>query len=166
MMCRLADEFTGDVLEQVLQIDFLLIRGSEAGTSLLSDECHDRDVVELGVVKAVEKMDGARSRGRIAKAHLAGEFGVSRGHKGRHFLVTDLHVFHEILGFFQGHVEAADTVARIAINAFEPPFRQPVPDKFADIHTHGFSNSAAAGNQYPTRKRTDLSQRGTIKNVA
>ena len=58
---RHLDELVGDVLEQRLKIDFLLVIAAESGTGLLPDNRHHRLVVELGVVQAVEEVDGARS---------------------------------------------------------------------------------------------------------
>jgi hypothetical protein len=75
-----------------------------------------------------------RAGSRIAKPDLAGKFCVRGRHKSRHFLVTNLHVFHGVPSFFQCSVEAADAISRIAINSPQPPFGQPSPNKLADIH--------------------------------
>jgi hypothetical protein len=49
-----------DVLKQRDEVDFLEVVASERGSVLLSDDCEDGLVVELGVVEAVEQMDRAR----------------------------------------------------------------------------------------------------------
>lgn len=91
-------------------------------------------MVHLGVVQPVQQMDRSRAGSRIAKPDLAGKFCVRGRHKSRHFLVTNLHVFHGVPSFFQCNVEAADAISRIAINSPQPPFGQPSPNKLADIH--------------------------------
>ena len=63
---------------------------------------------------------------RVAKADLAGELGMARGHESRHFFVAHLDVV-QILGLFQRHVVTAHPVARVAVDAVEAPFLQTVP---------------------------------------
>ena len=58
--------FVGDVAEQRDQLDLLLIMSAQCGSRLLA---HDRDhrlMVELGVVQAIQKMDGAGTGSRHA----------------------------------------------------------------------------------------------------
>ena len=86
----LLDERAGDVLEQARQIDFLLIVAADRVARLLAGDGEHRHVVEPRVVEAGDQMRCARPRGRDADAELAGEFGVGRGHEGRHFLVSRL----------------------------------------------------------------------------
>ena len=50
--------------------------------------------------------------------------------------MADLDVLHKAFGLFQRHVQTADAVAGIAVNALEAPFRQTVPNEFADVHAH------------------------------
>ncbi len=102
----------------------------------MADQRNHRHMVELGVVKAIQQMNRARTGRRVAKAHLARELGVRRRHKGRHLLVADLDIFHKILGLLQGYIQAADAVARITVDPLEPPFRQSPPNEFADIPAH------------------------------
>ena len=123
-------------LKRYLQVDLLLIGGAESRARLLPNQCHHRHMVELGVVETVEEMNGTGTGGCEAKTGLPGEFRVRRCHEGRHFLVADLYVFHKSFGLFQGYIETADTVTRIAIDAFKAPFRQTLPDEFADVHAH------------------------------
>ena len=87
-------------------------------------------------------MDRAGPGGGIAKADLAGEFGVSRRHEGGHLLVPDLDVLQIVFGLLQRHVQAADAVAGIAIDALKAPFLQAMPYEFADIHPHGVLRKA------------------------
>ena len=80
----------GDVLEQRLQIDLLLVAAAERGARLLADDRDDRLMVELRVVEAVQEMDRARAGGRHADADLAGELRVGAGHERGHLLVAHL----------------------------------------------------------------------------
>ncbi len=57
---------------------------------LLTDDRHDRLVVELGVIQAVEQVDRAGAGGRQADPDLAGELGVRAGHERGHLLMADL----------------------------------------------------------------------------
>ena len=61
----------GDVLEQAEQVDFLLVGAAHGAAAGLPDDRDHRDVVELGVVQAVEQVDRARARGRHADADVA-----------------------------------------------------------------------------------------------
>jgi hypothetical protein len=88
----------GDVLEQRDQVDLLLVVAAERRARLLADDRHHRLVVELGVVQAVEQVDGARAGGRQAHADLAGELGVRAGHEGGQFLVARLHELRSLAG--------------------------------------------------------------------
>ena len=130
------DEIAGDVLEQRLQIDFLLIMRAKSGSRLLADDGDHRHVIHLRVIQAVQQMDRARPRRRVAKPDLAGELGVRGRHEGGHLLMPHLDVLHFVLGPFQRHVEAADAIAGIAVDALQAPLVQPVPDELADVHRH------------------------------
>ena len=113
----------GDILKQVLQIDFLLVAGAEAAPRLLANQRDDGHMIHLGIVKPVQKMDRAWPGSRVAQADLAGELGMRRRHEGRHLFVTDLNVLHLLLGFFQRDVESADAVSGISVNASSIPIR-------------------------------------------
>ena len=56
------DVLVGDVLEQGREVDLLLVVAAEAGARLLADDRDHRLVVELGVIEAVEKVDGSGAR--------------------------------------------------------------------------------------------------------
>ena len=49
--------FAGDVLEEHLQVDLLLIAAADRAAGLLPDDRHHRLMIEPGVVEPVEKMD-------------------------------------------------------------------------------------------------------------
>jgi len=54
-------ELVGDILEQALKVDLLLVVPAESGSGLLADDRQDRLVVELGVVQPVQQMGRAGS---------------------------------------------------------------------------------------------------------
>jgi hypothetical protein len=68
-------------------------------------------MIHLGVVEAVEQVDGAGTGRRQADADLAGELGVRAGHQGRHFLVAHLDEAQAIGRALQGAEDAVDPVA-------------------------------------------------------
>ena len=124
----------GDVLKQVLQIDFLLIAGAESGSRLLAYECDDGHVIHLGIVEPVQEMDRTGPGRRVAQADLTGEFRVRRGHKGCHLLVPDLNIFHAFPGLLERHIETSDTVSGIPVDPLQAPCGQSMPNEFADVH--------------------------------
>ena len=54
--------------------------------------------------------------------------------------MAHLHIFHHIFRLLQRNVQAADAIARVAVDAFKSPLRKPMPNEFADIFGHDFSN--------------------------
>jgi hypothetical protein len=69
------------VLEQVQQVDLLLIVAPQRRAGLLADDRQHRLVVELGVVEAIEEMDGAGPGGHQADADLTRELGMGQAMK-------------------------------------------------------------------------------------
>ena len=122
------------VLEEILQVDFLLVVRAERRASLLADDRDDWNVVGLGVVETRQQMDRTWTRGRVAKSDPTGELGMGRCHEGRHLLVANLHILHLVLGFLERHVETADTVAGIAVDPRQVPLDEALPDEFAYVH--------------------------------
>lgn len=131
--------FMGHVLEEGTEIDFLLIVSPHGEAGRLSDNRHDRLVIHLGVVEAVEQMDGPRPGGGHAQAHLTGELGVGTGHEGRHLLVTGLDEADGI-GFvrlaLQGSHQAVDAITGKAVDASYAPLLQPIDHEIADRAGH------------------------------
>src|SRR5204862_484213 len=80
----------GDVLEERRQVDLLLVVAAQRRHGLLADDRDDGLVVELGVVEAVQEVDGAWAGGGDTDADLTGELRVAAGHERRHLLVPDL----------------------------------------------------------------------------
>ena len=48
------DEFAGDVLEQRVEVDLLLVMTAQSRSSLLPHDCHHGLMVELGVIQPVQ----------------------------------------------------------------------------------------------------------------
>src|SRR5205814_1716812 len=71
-------------------IDLLLIVAAQRRHRLLADDRHDRLVVELGVVEAVQQMDRSGPGRGDADADLAGELRVATRHERGHLLVARL----------------------------------------------------------------------------
>ena len=119
-----------------LQVDFLLVVGAESSAGLLAYDSNHRNVIGFGVVKAGQQMDRAWTRGRVTEARLAGELRVRGGHEGRHLLMAHLNIIHEALGFLERYVEAANTIARIAVDARQSPLCEAIPNKLRDVLRH------------------------------
>ena len=115
------------VSEQSDMIDILLGAGLyQVMIGQAGDRQHRRPV-ELGVIKPVQQMDAARTRGREATPDFAGPFGVGAGHEGGALLMADLDKADTILAGPQRFHDAIDTVARQAEDEIHAP-----GDKFLD----------------------------------
>ena len=124
----------GDVLEEVLQVDFLLVVAADRRARLLADDGEDRLVVEAGIVKPVQEMDRAGTGGGQADADLAGPFGVGAGHEGRFLLVPGLDEFDRVLPVAaEGRDDAADAVAGEAVDALDAPFLEAGENEIGDL---------------------------------
>ena len=114
----------GDVLEEHLQVDLLLVGGAERHAFLLADDREDGRVVELGVVEAVQQVDRTRAGGGDAAAELVGELRVPAGHEGRHLLVARLDELGVAVSAVEGPEEAVDPVAGVAVHAVDARLAQ------------------------------------------
>ena len=147
------DKGARHVLQKRLKINVLLVMRPHRGPRLLADQRDHRHVVAPGVVKTVEQVDRAGPRGRHAQPDLARELGMGRGAKPRHLLVPDLHevdagrvrvIPRFLLHPVQRADQAADSVARIAVDAARAPMMKPFPDEIRDRVRHaGFPPLAA-----------------------
>src|SRR4051794_1128074 len=81
-------------------------------------------------------MRGAGSRGRDADAELAREFGIGRGHEGRHFLVARLDERDLILLAPQRAEHSVDAVTGVAEYLRDAPGQQALDDKISDGSAH------------------------------
>jgi hypothetical protein len=74
--------FAGDIFEERLKIDFLLVLAADGGGRGLANDCDDGLVVHLGVVKTVQKVNRAGATGGHADTYGAGELCVGASHEG------------------------------------------------------------------------------------
>ena len=128
------------VLEDALQVEVLLVMRPDGRARLLPDERQHRLVIELRVVKPVQKVESARPLRREAHADLARELGMADGHEPGHFLVTNLHQLDRALQASQRAHEPADTVAGIAEHSAHAPGMQAPPDEISNRLGHGASS--------------------------
>jgi len=155
------DVVGGDVLEQAQQVDLLLVITAHRAARGLPDDGHDRHVVELGVVQAVEQVDRTRPGGGQADSHLAGELGVADRLEGGHLLVPGLGEGRLVIGVPEGRDDAINAVARVAEHAFHPPLAQAGQQVVGDGLTHGALLGWQDGGALVAR-RCDGSQRGRV----
>ena len=132
--CRL--DVLGDVLEQDLEVDLLLVVRAERHALLLADDREDGMMVELRVVEAVQQVDRAGARGRDADADLAGELRVPARHERRHLLVPRLDELRVAFRAVERPEESVDPVARIAVDAVNAPLAQALEDVVGDELSH------------------------------
>jgi hypothetical protein len=81
----------------------------------------DRRAVELGIVKAIQEMNAARTGSGEAAAKPAGIFGVGAGHKSRRLLMPHLDEADGIGTFPQGLHDAVDPIAGDSKNCIDTP---------------------------------------------
>jgi hypothetical protein len=126
----------GDVLEQAVQVDLLLVcRAQHAGLLHAGDRQH-RGVVEFGVVEPVEQVDAARPGGRQAHPDPAGRLGVGRGHEGRRLLVVHQHE-PDLVGLAaQPFHDPVDAVPGYAVDGVDAPLGKPGDHGFGCDLTH------------------------------
>lgn len=125
-LCR-ADhglDIGGNVLEQALQIDFLLVVAAQRGSRLLADDGQHRLMIHARVVEPVQQVDRARPRGGEAHPDLSGELGVGAGHEGRHLLVAHADIVECLGAPAHGAHDPVDAIAGVAEDALHPPLAQ------------------------------------------
>src|SRR5881409_3367711 len=93
-------------------------------------------MIELRVVKTVEKVNRSRSGCCHADAGLAGEFRVCAGHECGHLLVAHLDEIDFAFGALERAHDAVDSVAGVAVDAPHAPFAQPPDQKVARCLSH------------------------------
>ena len=125
------------VLEQVLEVDLLLVFAAERRGRGLPDDGHHRLVIHRGVVKAVEQVDRAGSRGREAYSGFAGKLCMGAGHECGQLLVTRLDEPGLLVArvLERGH-DPVDPVPGIAKDPLHSPRAQPLVEKIAHRLCH------------------------------
>ena len=93
----------------------------------LPDDGQHRHMVQLGVVEAVEQMDGARSRSGHAHTEVAGELGVAHRLEGGHLLVAGLDELWRGVGFDPRPENPVDAVSGVGEDLHRRPMPAVVP---------------------------------------
>ena len=132
---RQLDVLARHVLEERGEVDLLLVAAAERERALLADDRHHRLVVELGVVEAVEEVDGARPGGGEADADVASELGVAARHEGGELLVGGLDEL-DAVNLVEAAEDAVDPVAGIAVDALDAVVGKALEDVLADGAAH------------------------------
>jgi hypothetical protein len=127
----------------------------------LAHDGHDRDVVELGVVQAVEQVDGTRARRGHADADPAGELRVSHRLEGGHLLVPGLDELRVVLGPAPRGQDAVDPVTRIGEHVAHVPGAQPFEQKISNRRCHDHPSAVSTQTS-----RADQQTAGTLDSSA
>ncbi len=114
----------------------MLVAATHRAAVGLSDDRHDRDVVELGVVEPVEEVNRARSGGRDTDRDLPGELRVADGLEGGHLLVPRLDERGFVVGPAPRGKQAVDAVTGIAEDDLDAPVPQPPQNVVGDSLSH------------------------------
>ena len=138
----------GDVLEQGQQVDFLLVGAAHGAAVGLADDRDDGHVVQLGVVQAVEQVNGARARRGHAHADAAGELRVADGLEGGHLLVPGLDELGLVIRPAPGGQDAVDPVAGVGEYVPHVPCAQPLEQVIGNCRCHVYASVAcrSSGN--------------------
>ena len=126
-----------DILEERMQVDFLLKRAAKRRAHRLSDNGEHRLMVELRIVEAVQEMNCSGARGGEANAHLVRELGVRGRHEGGFLLVPNLHELKAIQGAVERAQNAVDAVTGIAVDPPYAPLRKARKHEIGDGLCHG-----------------------------
>ena len=111
----------GHVLVQARQVHLLLIGAAHRAPVGLPDDRYHGNVVQLGVVEAVEQVDRARAGRRHTHPDPAGELRVSDGFEGAHLLVPGLHEPGVVVGSTPRGEDPVDAVARVREHVLDVP---------------------------------------------
>ena len=95
-----------------------------ADRSVWPDQRDDRNVVQLGVVEAVEQVDRARSAGGRAHPDLTRELGVADRFEGGHLLVPGLHELRIVVRPRPCRQQPVDPVTRVTEDLLHVPLAQ------------------------------------------
>ena len=98
----------------------------------LPDDRDDRDVVQFGVVQAVEQVDRAGTGGGHADAEAAGELRVADRFERAHLLVPGLDEHRVVVGAAPGGEDAVDAVAGEGEDLVHSPVAQSLEQVVGD----------------------------------
>lgn len=129
-------KMVGHILEQGDQVHLLLVIGSQGSGGLLPDDGHHRLMVHLGIVEAIEKMNGSRSGGGDADPDFTGEFGVTAGHECSFFLMPCLIKADLFLCPIQCSHYSIYAVPRITVDPAHAPVHETLHQIIAGSYCH------------------------------
>jgi len=134
----------GDDQARVAPLLPVVLDGDQLGHAVhlhraVADDGHDRHVVELGVVEAVEQVDGARAGGGHADPDPAGELGVADRFERAHLLVPRLHEHRVVARSGPRGEDPIDAVAREGEDMIDAPVTQTLQQVVGHLLCcHGF----------------------------
>ncbi len=110
-----------DVLEERQLVDLLLIVRADQIVVGLTGQRDDRNLIQLGIVEPVQKMDRPGTRGRHAAAQPASVLGVGSRHESCRFLVAHLDEADLVRVLAKRFHDSVDAVARQAKDRVDAP---------------------------------------------
>ena len=137
----------GHVAEELEDVDLLLEVRADHVVVRVPGDGQDRGVIELGVVEAVEQVDGPGPAGGEADAQPPGELGVAAGGEGRRLLVPALDEADLVLVLAQGLEDPVDPVAGQAEGRVHAPVDQLLDDHVARGLRHLSASSRCLGKR-------------------
>ena len=117
-----------DVLEQCEDVDLLLEEGADLVVVGMAGDGQHGGMVQLGVVKPVQEMDGAGTARREANTQPPRELGVAAGGEGRRLLVPALDEADLFLVLAQRLEDPVDPVSRESERRVHSPGEQLLDD--------------------------------------
>ena len=121
---RRLHKFRGNIFEEALQIDFLLIRTAHRQARRLSDDRYDRLMIELRVIEAIEKVNRSGTGSGHAHSDFSRELRVRARHERGHFFVAHLDEFDLAVDTIQRAENAIDAVTGITVDAVHAPINK------------------------------------------
>src|SRR6185437_14726215 len=125
-----------DILEQGVEIHFLLITATERHRRRLSDDREHVLMIHLRVIQTVEEMDRTRSRCCKTYSQLARELRVRRRHERGLLLMSYLNEVQLAVCPIYRRNESVDPIAGVTVNSPNSPGDQTLHDEVARGCTH------------------------------
>ena len=116
----------GHIGVQLVGVHLLLVTGAQHGGLLHPGDGQHRHVVQLGVVQAVQQVNGTGTGRGQADAELAGRLGVGGGHERGGFFVVHEEEPHPVGVPAQAFHDPVDAITRQAEDRVDPPLSQPL----------------------------------------
>ncbi len=116
----------GNIDVQFVEIDILLVMGSDQVVKSMAGDREHRLAIAFRVVQPVEKMDAARSRSGDTNPEASAEFRITARGKGRSFLVAYLDKANLVLAGAKRFEHPVHAVTRESKDRIHTPFDQAV----------------------------------------